>query len=56
MQVYNIDEIGVSVVHKPGKVVSELEAKHVYSLTSAERGKNIPLYHVCLLVARFYHQ
>ena len=39
MQVYNIDETGISIVHKHGKVVSELGVKHVYSLTSAERGK-----------------
>ena len=39
MQVYNADETGVSVVHKPGKVVAELGRHHVYSLTSAERGK-----------------
>ena len=39
MQVYNIDETGISVVHKSGKVVSELGRKHVYSLTSGERGQ-----------------
>jgi hypothetical protein len=39
MQVYNIDETGVTIVHKPGKVISEVGRKHVYSLTSCERGK-----------------
>ena len=39
MQIYNIDETGITVVHKPGKVFSELGRKHVYSLTSGERGK-----------------
>ena len=39
MQIYNIDETGIMVVHKPGKVFSELGRKHVYSLTSGERGK-----------------
>ena len=39
MQVYNIDETGISVVHKPGKVFSAVGRKHVYSLTSGEKGK-----------------
>ncbi len=39
MQVYNCDKTGISVVHKPGKVVAELGRRHVYALTSAERGK-----------------
>ena len=39
MQVYNIDETGISVVHKSGKVFSAVGRKHVYSLTSGEKGK-----------------
>ena len=39
MQVYNVDETGISVVHKPGKVFSAVGRKHVYSLTSGEKGK-----------------
>ena len=39
MQVYNCDETGISIVHKPGKVVAELGRRHVYALTSAECGK-----------------
>ena len=39
MQIFNIDETGVSVVHKPGKVVAEV-GRRVWSITSAERGKN----------------
>ena len=39
MQVYNIDKTGITVVHKPGKVFSVVGRKHVYSLTSAEKGK-----------------
>ena len=39
MQVYNGDELGVSVVHKPCKVVAELGRRNVYSITAAERGK-----------------
>ena len=39
MQVYNVDESEVSVVHKPCKVVAELGRRNVYSITAAERGK-----------------
>ena len=39
MQVYNVDETGVCVVHKPGKVFSAVGRKHVYSVTSGERGR-----------------
>ena len=39
MQVYNVDETGICVVHKPGKVFSAVGRKHVYSLTSGEKGK-----------------
>ena len=40
MLIYNADETGISVVHKPGKVVTELGRRHVYSVVSGERGKN----------------
>ena len=39
MQIFNIDETGISVVHKPGKVITQLGRKNVWSVTSAERGK-----------------
>ena len=39
MQVFNTDETGVSIVHKPGKVIAELGRHYVYSVTSAEKGK-----------------
>ena len=39
MEIFNIDETGVSVAHKPGKVVAEV-GRRVWSITSAERGKN----------------
>ena len=38
MQVYNADETGVTIVHKPGKVIAELGCHHVYSIMSAEKG------------------
>lgn len=40
MQIYNVDEVGISVVHKPGKVITEMGRKCVWSVTSAEKGKN----------------
>ena len=38
MQVYNSDETGVTIVHRSGKVLAELGCRHVYSVTSAEKG------------------
>jgi hypothetical protein len=38
-QIYNTDETGVSVVHKPGKVLAQLGRRTVYSISSAEKGK-----------------
>ena len=38
-QIYNADETGISIVHKPGKVVAELGRRNVYAITSAARGK-----------------
>ena len=41
MLIYNCDETGISVVHKPGKVIAELGHRNVYAVTSnsAEQGK-----------------
>ena len=39
MNVYNVDESGVTIVHRPGRVVAELGRRNVYAVTSAERGK-----------------
>ncbi len=39
MQIFNADETGISIVHKPGKVLAQLGRRNVYSITSAERGK-----------------
>jgi len=39
MQIYNMDETGVSIVHKPGKVLTELGRRNVWAVTSAEKGK-----------------
>ena len=34
-----MDECGISVVHKPGKVLTELGRRNVWAITSAEKGK-----------------
>ena len=39
MLIYNCNETGISVVHKPGKVIAELCRRNVYAVTSAEWGK-----------------
>ena len=39
MQIFITDETGISVVHKLGKVVTQLGWKNVWLVTSAERGK-----------------
>ena len=39
MLIFNCDETGVNIVHKPGKVLAELGRKNVYAVTAAERGK-----------------
>ena len=36
---YNCDETGMTIVHKPGKVIAQLGRRNVYAITSAERGK-----------------
>ena len=36
MQVYNADESGIGIVHKPGKVLAEVGRCNVYSVTSVE--------------------
>ena len=37
MQIFNIDEVGVTVVHIPGKVITEMGRKNVWSISSAEK-------------------
>ena len=40
MQIYNMDECGISVVHTPSKVITQLGRRNVWSISSAEKGKN----------------
>ena len=39
MQIYNMDECGITVVHYPGKVMTEVGRKNVWSISTAEKGK-----------------
>ena len=53
MQILNVDETGISVVHKPGKIVTELGRHTVWALTSSEKGENHTVVTVvCLPVYR----
>ncbi|XP_031327277.1 tigger transposable element-derived protein 2-like [Photinus pyralis] len=46
-QIYNVDETGIQINNKPGKVVATKGAKDVYSLTSSEKGENVSLVACC---------
>lgn len=50
MQVYNVNETGVCVVYKPGKVSLAVGRKHVYSVTSGEKGRTHTVV-VCVLAS-----
>jgi len=39
LKIFNCDETGISIVHKPGKVLAELGRRNVYAVTSTELGK-----------------
>ena len=39
MQVFNCDKTGISVVHKPGKVVAKVGRRNVYAVISGEKRK-----------------
>ena len=39
MQIYNMDECGITIVHNPGKVFTEVGRRNVWSISSAEKGK-----------------
>ena len=45
MQVFNIDETGISIVHKPGKVICDLGRKRVFAYY-CRKGTNT---HCCIL-------
>ena len=42
MQIFNVDKTGITVVHKPGKVITQVGRKNVWSVTSGEKGFALP--------------
>ena len=48
-RIWNMDETGISVVHKPAKILATKGARQVSKVTSGERGKNITV--VCAMNA-----
>ena len=38
-QIFNADETGVTIVHKPSKVIAQIGRHNVPSITSADKGK-----------------
>ena len=40
-RIWNMDETGISVVHKPGKIIATKGAKQASKVTSGEKGKTI---------------
>ena len=38
-QIFNADESGVSIIHRPSKVVTQIGRRNVPSLTSADKGR-----------------
>lgn len=45
--IFNMDEMGIQMINKPGKVVAKKGLKDVHVLTSKERGENITVIGCC---------
>ena len=57
MQIYNSDETGVTVVHKPSKVVVELGRIEMFILfLLLKKAEPILFFHVFLHVVMYFHQ
>jgi len=48
-QVFNMDESGLTAVHKPGRILAKKGQKQVGKITSAERGKTVTI--ICAMNA-----
>lgn len=46
-QIFNMDETGIQINNKPGKVIASKGAKDVYTLTSCEKGENVTVIACC---------
>jgi len=42
-RIWNMDESGLTVVHKPGRIIAKKGQKQVGKVTSGERGKTVPI-------------
>ena len=42
-RIWNMDETGISVVHKPGKIIATTGAKQISKITCGEKGKTISI-------------
>lgn len=45
--IFNMDETGIQINNKPGKVLASKGAKDVYTLTSCEKGENVTIIACC---------
>lgn len=52
-RIYNMDESGVQLNNKPGKVVAKKGAKVVHSVTSAEKGETMTIVACCNAIGNF---
>ena len=52
-KVWNMDETGITNVHRPGKVVASKGVHQVAKMTSGERGKTVTL--ICAMSAAGVH-
>ncbi|KAJ8939864.1 hypothetical protein NQ318_017142 [Aromia moschata] len=51
--IFNMDETGVQLINKPGKVITTKGTKDVHVLTSKERGENVSVVACCSADGRF---
>ncbi|CAG9572682.1 unnamed protein product [Danaus chrysippus] len=54
-RIYNMDESGVQLNNKPGKVVAKKGAKVVNSVTSVEKGETMTIVACCNAIGNFKH-
>jgi len=40
-RLWNADETGITIVHRPGKIMAKSEVKQVGKITSAEKGETV---------------
>ncbi|KAJ8940654.1 hypothetical protein NQ318_012737 [Aromia moschata] len=51
--IFNMDETGVQLINKPGKVITTKGTKDVHVLTSKESGENVSVFACCSADGRF---